>query len=258
MAFSNDNYRKREVPERWCIFIDILGFSRMWECEERKALHVLGELMRAIYRIGTRVYRNDGERLFVHHMGDGFAIVGDFGESSFERPLGIAVALMRCVACSGAFAKATLAEGDFADVAGCYPEEVMKGSNEAQVVALGGGGLMTLSSVMGTAFIRSYRLHEKLPSGPFLAVSHEFRERIPTGFGVRVVEGKREETLLSIDWLRTENPIVGSIQERGCLSAPQSSDLFQVIRDYCDKYPELKMKWSGSLFKYLEFSLEKQ
>ena len=256
MLFLNENYRKREIPERWCIFIDILGFSRMWECEERKALHVLGELMRAIYRIGTRVYRNDEERLFVHHMGDGFAILSGFGESSFERPLGIAVALMRCVARSGAFAQATLAEGDFADVAGCYPEEVMRNSDETRVVALGGGGLMTLSSVMGTAFIRSYRLHEGLHPGPFLAVSDEFRARIPTGFGVRTVKGRREEALLSIDWLRIENPIVRSIQERGCLSAPQSSELFQAIRDYCDKYPELK--WSSNLCRYLDFSLEKR
>ena len=227
----------------------------MWECEHERALYALGELMRAIYRIGTRVYHGDKERLFVHHMGDGFAIVSSFGESSFERPLSIAVALMRCVACSGAFAAATLAEGEFADVTGCYPGEVMKDYDERGVVALGGGGLMTLSSVMGTAFIRSYRLHEKLPSGPFLATSDEFRERIPNKFGVRVVEGERYGTVLSVDWLRTRSPVVDSIQKRGGLSAPQSSDLFEAIRDYCKRYPELRLKWSSDLSEFLGFSL---
>lgn len=255
MAFSNNHSRNQKLPPRWCILIDILGFSRMRECEQERALHALRELMRAIYRIGTRVYHEDGERLFVHHMGDGFAIVSSFGESSFERPLGIAVALMRCVACSGAFAAAALAEGEFADVTGFYPREVMKDYNERGVVALGGGGLMTLSSVMGAAFIRGYRLREKLPSGPFLAVSNEFRERIPAEFGVRVVEGKRCGTVLSIDWLRNESPVVDSIQKRGGLSAPQSSDLVEAIRDYCEKYPELRMKWSSDLSKFLGFSL---
>ena len=243
------------VPERWCLFIDILGFSRMWECEQARALHPLRELMRAIYRIGTRVYRDDGQRLLVHHMGDGFGIVSSFGESSFERPLAIAIALMRCVASSGAFAAATLAEGDFADITGCYPEEVMKDCNEGGVVALGGGGLMTLSSVMGTAFIRAYRLHEELPSAPFLAVSDEHRDRIPTGFGVRLVTSKRDRSMLSIDWLRSESPLVSRIQAFGGLAAPQTEDLSRAIRDYCDTYPELREKWATDLRRFLGFSL---
>ena len=150
-----------------------------------------------------------------------------------------------------------LAEGEFADIIGCYPGEVTKDCDEGGVVALGGGGLMTLSSVMGTAFIRGYRLHEKLPSVPFLAVSEEYRERIPTEFGVRVVKGERYGTVLSIDWLRTESAIVDSIQARGGLSAPQSPHLFKAIRDYCEEYPELRVKWSTELSKFLGFCLEK-
>ena len=52
---------------------------------------------------------------------------------------------------------------------GCYPEEVMKNSKDGHVVRLG-GGLMTLSRVMGTAFIRAYHLHSHAPSGPFVIV----------------------------------------------------------------------------------------
>ena len=255
MAFPNDSSRKHVVPERWCIFIDILGFSRMWEYEQARALHVLGELMRAIYRIGTRVYRDDGQRLFVHHMGDGFAIVSSFGEASFERPLGIAVALMRCVASSGAFAAAALAEGDFADVTGCYPDEVMKDCDEGGVVALGGGGLMTLSSVMGTAFIRAYRLHEGTPSRPVLVVSAEHRDRVPAEFECRDIQDDDNGILLSIDWLRTASPIVAEIQGRAGLAAPRTEDLGQALRNYCQRYPALRETWEADLRRFLGFSL---
>ena len=46
---------------------DILGFSQFWDSRQWKALHALGELIGAIYRTGTRVYSDQGERLFVHH-----------------------------------------------------------------------------------------------------------------------------------------------------------------------------------------------
>ncbi len=50
--------------QRWCIYIDILGFSEVWECDEYKAIKSLRELMRAIYRIGKEVYPNEVERCF--------------------------------------------------------------------------------------------------------------------------------------------------------------------------------------------------
>ena len=49
---------------RWCTFIDILGFSELWESRQWKALNALQELMGAIHRVGTRVYPGEGERLF--------------------------------------------------------------------------------------------------------------------------------------------------------------------------------------------------
>ena len=97
MPPATDRSRLQAVPMRWCNFIDILGFSQLWESDQSRALHALRELMGAIYRIGTRVYPHEVKRLFVHHLGDGFAIVSDFGEASLERPLGIAAALMRHV-----------------------------------------------------------------------------------------------------------------------------------------------------------------
>ena len=210
---------------RWAIYIDILGFSYLWDDEERQALHPLNddgmwqalhplnELMLAIYRIGTKVYPDQGQRLFAHQMGDGFAIVSDSSsESSFERPIAIAIALMRCVASTGKFASAAIAEGDFADTMGCYPQEVREGRDcsDHDVIKLG-HGRMTLFSVMGTAFIRAYRLHKKGPSGPFLTVAKRHQPHIPESLPVRTVKEVQRE-LLSIDWIasRYADPYVYS------------------------------------------------
>ena len=67
MPHSADSSRLHTLPMRWCTFIDILGFSQLWEAEQLNALHALRELMWAIHRISTRVYRDEGERLLVHN-----------------------------------------------------------------------------------------------------------------------------------------------------------------------------------------------
>ena len=180
MVPSADSSHLETVPMRWCTFIDILGFSKLWESRQCKALKALRELMGAIHRVGTWVYPGERERLFVHQMGDGFAIVSDFGERSFERPLGIASALMRHLASTGTFAAAAVAEGEFSDITGCYPEEVMKACEDGHVVPLS-AGLMTLSPVMGTAFIRAHSLHAHAPSGPFEACPRPTRIVFPAG-----------------------------------------------------------------------------
>ena len=231
---------------RWCTYIDILGFSKLWESRQWKALNALRELMWAMHRVGTRVYPGEGERLLVHQMGDGFAIVSDFGERSFERPLGIASAFMRHLASTGTFAAAAVAEGEFSDIIGCYPEEVMKDSADGHVVRLG-AGLMTLSRVMGTAFIRAYRLQAQAPSGPFVIVSEAHSDRVPVGFEFRSVQGKGDSKLISIDWMRSESPTIARIQAAAALRAPKIEELVQAIQSYCAAYPCVRGKWSGHL-----------
>jgi len=250
MASSADSSHLQTVPMRWCTFIDILGFSKLWESRQCKALNALRELMGAIHRVGTLAYPGERERLFVHQMGDGFAIVSDFGERSFERsferPLGIASALMRHLASTGTFATAAVAEGEFSDITGCYPEEVMKDCEDGHVVRLG-AGLMTLSRVMGTAFIRAYSLHAHAPSGPFVVVSEAHKDRVPCGFEFRSVQGKGDSKLSSIDWMRAENPTIARVQAAAALRAPKAEELVQAIQSYCAEYPCVRGKWSGHL-----------
>ena len=242
------------MSARWCIYIDILGFSEFWEDERSKALASLRCLMLAIHRIGTKVYPDAPERLFVHQMGDGFAIVSDFGEASLERPIAIAIALMRCVATTGAFAAAAIAEGDFADISGCYPKEVRDSSDNGMVKL--GDGLMILSSVMGTAFIRAYHLSKAAPSGPFLTVSKCNRGRVPDGLPVRETESKKGRPLLSIDWIRAESPLLTDILKNADIISLSPNEIIRRIQKYCVRYEGIREKWGRPLQELLDIEVD--
>ena len=249
------NENSTALVQRWCIYIDILGFSHFWgDRGDWEAFHPLRELMRALFRIGTKVYPNEGERLFVHQMGDGFAVVSDFGECSLERPITIAIALMRHVAATGKFVAATIAEGEFGGIQGCYPKEVTDCYRDGLVRL--GSGLMTLSTVMGTAFIRAYGLHNKAPSGPFLTISDCCRSRVPEGLSVRMTKDGRDTGVLSIDWVRAETPLLSQIQAQADLKAPKPDKLVQKIRTYCVRYPHIYEKWRSDLNDLLAIKVD--
>ena len=239
--------------ERWCIFIDVLGFSVLWESDEVKALLPLREMMGAIHCIGTKVYPAEGERLFVHQIGDGFLIVSEFGESTLERPLAIAVALLRSVAAAGGFASASIAEGDFGDIQGCYPKAVMDGSENGSVRL--GDGLMKLFPVMGSAFIRAYRLHELALSGPFLSISQDATDRVPTGFPLRKPLDEASAGLVTVDWVRAESPLLSTMQEDAGIASPGTDELRRRMRDYCLHYPPLGEKWGPMLKELLDIEV---
>ena len=233
------------LSKRWCIYIDILGFSKFWERDRLKALTAVRALMLAIHRIGTKVYPDNPERLFVHQMGDGFAIVSEFGEASLERPISIAIALMRHVASIDAFAIAAIAEGDHADIKGCYPREVTDDSDNGSVRL--GAGLMTLSCVMGTAFVRAYGLQRATPSVPLLSVSAEDGHRLPDGLQIRETRGRKDEALCSIDWIRSDLSLLSNIQEKAGISAPPADAVIRKIQAYCALYADIRDDWRHHL-----------
>jgi hypothetical protein len=134
-----------EDGRRWSIWIDVEGFSTLWARGD-KAVSGLRALMEGIYRLGTRLYRDDGERLFAHQFGDGFIIVADFHEPQLDRCAAIAVALMRHISHAGCLARAAIAEGEFADISGLWPKvirEAIARDGSDDCVSLG-SGLMTL------------------------------------------------------------------------------------------------------------------
>lgn len=234
---------------RWCIHIDILGFSDLWESNMQKAIIPLQKLMEAIFRIGTHVCSNTKDRLFVHQIGDGFAIVSDCHEESFERPILIATALMRHVtATTGNFISAAISEGDFADITGCYPDEVRRSSQDGIVML--GDGIMSTFSVMGTAFIRAHKLSSKIkPSWPFLVVSDCYRSRIPPNFSMKSMPND----ILSINWIEGQRSIsfLNKIQNQAGLQNILPCELIHKIQDYNKSYPDIVKKWNPYLYYFL-------
>ena len=113
------------MEERWGVYLDVEGFRAILAANELRAVHSLGEMMRAIFRIGRRCYPQSPEAITAHQFGDGFIVMSWAHEPSLDRCAAITVAIMRHMAGNGGYARAAIAEGDLADVQGCYPEEVM-------------------------------------------------------------------------------------------------------------------------------------
>ena len=230
--------------KRWCIYTDILGFSHFWEYDQYRAITAVKAQIRAIFQIGAKVYPSSPKRLFVHQMGgDGLAIVSEGHEQSLERPIAIAVALLRHIATNGSFASAAIEEGDNAHVSGWYPEEME--ITDCGIVSLG-DGLMTLSSsVMGTTMIRVYHLNNDRPSEPFLTISENCLDRIPEDMDIRVTEsdGKR---IWSINWLQYELTILSDIRDKTGISIPSAEFINQKIKRYSSQNTDIRDKEKNS------------
>jgi hypothetical protein len=140
--------------------------------------------MEGIHSIGERCYPESPHRLFAHQTGDGFVIVSEFGAVSLEVPAAIAIVLLRHVAARGRFAKASIGEGEFADIWGCYPARIREARIGEDSVRLG-GGVMTVFPVMGTALIDAVGVGKRSPSGSLLTVASRNSARLPTGCLVR-------------------------------------------------------------------------
>lgn len=237
--------------ERWCIYVDMEGFSALYD-QENQILRSLGEMMRAIYRIGACAYPSEPERLFVHQTGDGFAILSDFHEPSPIRAIAIAIVILRHVASTGRFARATISEGGLADIVGCYPKEV-RDSRNSDGVALLGAGLMTLFPVMGTGLIRSVGIDKIAPSGPLLLLDPRLHTRIPAEIPTRIT-GK-DNAPLAVDWIHLTIPLVADIQSRIGFRAISDEEIEAILIAY---QAEFKLeKWVKSLKAYLNIDCER-
>ena len=186
----------------------------------------VGRLMEAIYAIGTTHSATVPDRLFAHQFGDGFVIVSDFSEESAERPLGIAIALLRHLISSRVACKAAISCGGFSDVFGCYPERVRDAADDHHRVRLG-EGLMTINPVMGTALNASYELAGKC-RGSVLLIKDKCFADIP----VELVVSSRNPTV--VDWVHTEIDTAREISETAGLSYPTGTRLESLLHEYVE------------------------
>ena len=234
--------RNETTMERWAINIDLEGFSALWEKEDRVLLS-LGELMRAIFRVGSRCFPQSPDRLFAYQLGDGFLVLSDFHEESLDRAINIAVALMRHVAATNRFAKASLAEGELSDIVSCYPGEVRDAIEEHLRVSMG-MGLMTIFPVMGTALIRAVSVSKGSPTkGPLVILQSSKAPRLSSSIPVVRVPGC---DLLSVDWVHMESPELERLQQTAGLDHPPTAALERTLRDYCQRYP-VPQEWRDNV-----------
>ena len=217
---------------RWAISIDLEGFGHFYD-KEHLVLASLGDLMEGIFHIGTQYYPKPPDRIFAHQLGDGFIIVSEFPEATLERPVAIAIALLRHVANTGRYSKATISEGDFADIQSCYPDSIIEAMGSDRTVRLG-TGIMSIFPVMGTALIRAVSMAKKCPSGPLLAVSAESRSRLPDGV---VVHSVPSEDILIIDWLHSECDLAVNVAAESRLNWQDTSKLEEQLKEYCQTMP---------------------
>jgi hypothetical protein len=238
------------MSDRWGISIDVEGFSKNYEfSEERKtyAILALGELMRAIYQVGTRCFpgtpeKNYSERLFAHQFGDGFLVCSDFHEPDGSRAIAIAAALLRHMALKGYVAKAAIATGDLSGISGCYPQPMRDAAGDSVGMGM---GLMTTIGVMGTALTKAHKLGASA-RGAVLVVDQKLLEKgIPPGAVVCGSTGN------CIDWVSSNMPLVSEIAAKSGLSVAGAEQIHAKLRAYCVTAPVPPQPWVEATFMCL-------
>lgn len=220
---------------RWGIYIDIEGFGPQYG-QSMRALTPLNALMDGIFEIGTKKYFDDVSRLFAHQFGDGFVIVSCFEEKSLDRPTAIAIALMRHVLAAGGVAKASISEGGFSDIKGCYPMKIVEKEKNGSIPM--GRGVLTLIPVMGTALINAVRLDKRSPSGALLTIHAKDESRLSECF----IRRRIEHDLVSINWLRGDQTAVAEVSSAAGLRNSTDEDRVTMLKTYI-AHNELKPAW---------------
>lgn len=223
------------LNKRWSIYIDIEGFGARYD-DTAKALLPLNALIEGIYRIGCKKYSDEKSRLFAHQFGDGFVIVSCFEENLLDRAVAISIALMRHVLASGGIAKASVSEGNFSDINGCYPRDIT--DNEENGAVSMGTGLMTLVPVMGTALINAVGVDKRSPSGSLLTIDSTNKDRVSNIFSLNEIENG----LHSINWLKGEVGLVTDILTVAELSHLPQNQREELLQKYI-RENKLKANW---------------
>ena len=221
--------------KRWSIYIDIEGFGNKYD-HIMDAIIPLNALMEGIFQIGVEKYNDDVNRIFAHQFGDGFVIVSCFEEELLNRPTAIAIALMRHVLASGGIAKASIAEGGFSDIKGCYPKRITDLEINGRIIM--GTGLMTIIPVMGTALINAVGLDKRSPSGSLLTIDSNDKYRISSDFFIQDIGNG----LQSINWLKGDQNLVSEISIATKLLNPPEQDRIDLLSEYIKKN-DLKPNW---------------
>jgi hypothetical protein len=196
--------------QRWAIYIDVEGSSRLYAHDAAQFCTSVNALLDGICRIGSQVCPETPNRLFVHQTGgDGFVIVSEFAQRSPEIPIAIAVVLIQTVLMSGGVAKAGIAQGEFGDIQSCLPTLQDYPPDQHGRRRLG-RGILQVFPVMGSALINAHRLATHRPRGARLAVDRAMVGQMPA----RLVVSHDSADLVVVDWIHTVSDEIEEISSR--------------------------------------------
>ena len=169
-----------------------------------------------------------------------------YGVPGIKKSLGIAIFLMRHVLANGGATKASISQGDLADVQGCFPESIRNAEGQGSTVRMG-SGLMTTFPVMGTAIINSIKLSEVAPSGSLLVVQGILSEELQQV--LKLYELQDPAPLSIIDWIHSDMEAVRKIEDCGSLGLMSTSGLESSMNKYIES-SNVKPEWAENTRKY--------
>lgn len=236
------------MEKRWSIWIDIEGFGVIYGKSREQALSALSHLMDALYRTATNVYAESPNRLFIHQFGDGFVIVSDFPETSAERPLAMAITLMRHMISLQVATKVAISAGDFSDVLGRYPDAIQEAVTGDGRTFKVGEGLMSVIPVMGMALISPYKLSNK-KTGALLLLDTAPFSNIPEG-----IKSSSSEPM-TIDWVHSDLPLIKEICDKAGFHGYDAPTTAKHLTAYIEMNTGLPKEWQENTLKAAGLSI---
>jgi hypothetical protein len=155
---------------------------------------------------------------------------------------------MQKVLFSNGIAKAVIAEGDMADIQGCFPKCIRNTLRDGENCIRLGRGLMTTFTVMGTALIRAVNFAEKAPSGGLLLIHESLRSHVPPDIHP---ENVHDTGFLSIDWVHTKTESLSQMQKTADLPLLGSSSLEIKLNNYMNNN-EINDEWRNNTLRFLK------
>jgi len=234
---------QKGAVNRWGLYIDVEGFSEIYDKDKYRAICALNELMEALYKIGSSGFSKAKGRIFMHQLGDGFVVVSEFPEETPEGPLAICLTVMRHLIAKGVVTKAGISGGGFGDIFSEYPPAIQNATVDHRYVPLGNNsdyGSMTIIPIMGSALTRSSRLLS-CRHGAVLLLDTIVFGGTPSG----IITRAKSPTV--IDWVHSDFPRVRELCNSCGLEYVESSRVETLLLSYVKNNSKcLSKEWVSS------------
>lgn len=227
----------------WSAWLDLQGFSAMYRIDAAAALMQLRSLVDAVYRVGTVLGREVGQRLFAHQFGDGVLVTSSCLGVDGLRPFEVVIAIQRHLIAQQVAIRSAITTGQMTDISGCYPKEIPT-CDRCNSTAPMGTGVITLSPVMGIGLVGANKLSGSCSGAVLLALPQLVDS---TGKLAGVVLNSQ---CTVIDWVHVEIPGAARIASESGLRVPTIGELERHVRDYVKQAASAPVEWRCATLAY--------